>query len=427
MSALIIKINAALADLLVTYGLPRQTAGIITDILAAALIIFLAVCAYKIVHIGIVRSLHRLVAYTKTQWESALRESRLLTRLAHIAPLLVLKIVGFAIFVNSPFAHEFIAGVVRLYLIVLLVGIAYSLLDFFQLLTCRTQWVVHVPIKGIIQATKLILFLIAAILILSVFLGQTPAYLLSGIGALAAVFMLIFKDALLGFTAGIMLSANQLVRIGDWIEMPSAGADGDVLDVTLTTVKVQNWDKTIVSIPAYSLISGSFKNWRGMSESGGRRIKRAINIDMQTVRFADENMLNRWRRIGLLRPYLDEKLREVTETNSHLADDISVLGNGRRLTNLGTFRAYCEAYLRQHAKIHKNMTLMVRQLRPTETGLPLELYSFTNDTNWVKYEGIQADIFDHLLAIIGEFDLAVYQRPSSTDNRAWISALTASK
>jgi miniconductance mechanosensitive channel len=261
----------------------------------------------------------------------------------------------------------------------------------------------------------LIACLIAGIFVLATLMGKSPVYFLSGIGAVTAIIILVFKDAILGFVAGIQISVNQMVRIGDWIEMPKAGADGDVIDVSLTTVKVRNWDKTITTIPTYSLISDSFKNWRGMFESGGRRIKRALFLDMQTVGFADEQLLEGWKGIRLLKPYLEEKLAEIAEENKQRGDDLGVLGNGRRLTNVGTFRAYCVAYLKAHPRIHKDMTFLVRQLQPTEHGLPLEIYVFTTDTRWAFYEGIQADVFDHLIAIVGQFGLRVFQAPSGYD------------
>ena len=215
-----------------------------------------------------------------------------------------------------------------------------------------------------------------------------------------------------------------MIMVGDWIEMPGRGADGDVIDVSLTTVKVQNWDKTITTIPTYALISDSFKNWRGMSESGGRRIKRSLNIDMRTIQFADEQLLERFKRIRLLRPYLEQKLEDIQKHNTEVENDLAELINGRRLTNIGTFRAYCVAYLRNHPKIHQSgMTLLVRQLAPTEKGIPIEIYCFTNDTAWVNFEDIQGDLFDHLLSILPEFGLSTYQSPSGADLEKAGSAL----
>ena len=246
--------------------------------------------------------------------------------------------------------------------------------------------------------------------VISLVIGQSPGLLIGGLGAMTAVLMLIFKDPILGFMGGIQLSANQMVQRGDWIEMPKYGADGDVLEVALTTVKVQNFDKTITTVPTYALISESFKNWRGMSESGGRRIKRAINIDMSSIRFCDDAMLERLSKIHYMADYLTEKRREIeTWTATHEGEPATSL-HPRRLTNIGTFRAYIVAYLRHHPKIHPQLTFLVRQLAPTVHGLPLEVYVFSTDQNWINYEGIQSNIFDHLLAVVPEFDLRVYQR-----------------
>ncbi len=251
---------------------------------------------------------------------------------------------------------------------------------------------------------------------LSIAFGRSPLYFFSGLGAITAVLLLVFKDAILGFVAGIQISVNNMVQVGDWIEMPSENTDGDVLDVTLTTVKVQNWDKTISTIPTYSLIEQSFRNWRGMSESGGRRVKRSIKLDVNSIRFADKELLVKFQRYEILKPYLESKLAEVSQFNEGVTADMNELINGRRLTNVGTFRAYCLAYLKSHPKVHQNgMTLLVRQLAPGSEGLPIELYFFTNDIAWVAYEDIQADIFDHLLAVISQFDLRVYQKPSGKD------------
>jgi miniconductance mechanosensitive channel len=276
-----------------------------------------------------------------------------------------------------------------------------------------------IGIKGAIQAVKLILFIAGVIFILSLLLGKSPFYFLSGIGAMTAVLLLIFRDALLGLVAGIQISANRNVRVGDWVEMPTHLADGDVIDISLTTVKIQNWDKTITSIPTYDLISRPFKNWRGMSESGGRRIKRAIMIDLQTIRFADQAMIASFRKISLLRPYLEQKIAEVDQFNRENGID-DIPSNGRCLTNVGTFRAYCEAYLRAHPRIHQGLTFLVRQLEPGPKGLPLEIYVFVNDIAWSNYEKIQSDIFDHLLAILPAFQLSAFQEPSGWDFKALV-------
>jgi miniconductance mechanosensitive channel len=282
----------------------------------------------------------------------------------------------------------------------------------------------ELPVKSFVQVLKLVLYLVAAISVLSLVIGKSPFLLLSGLGAMTAVVMLVFRDAILGFVAGIQLSANRMVSVGDWIEMPKYGADGDVVEVALTTVKVQNWDKTITTIPTYALISESFKNWRGMSESGGRRIKRALNVDMRSIRFCDEDMLRRFARIQYVADYLARKQAEIATWNDAQGVDFDAAANGRRLTNIGTFRAYIVAYLRHHPMIHQDMTFLVRQLAPTPAGLPIEIYVFSRDQVWANYESIQSDIFDHVLAVASEFDLRVYQQPSGGDVADAVAAIT---
>jgi miniconductance mechanosensitive channel len=276
-------------------------------------------------------------------------------------------------------------------------------------------------IKSYVQLAKLMLMLAGVIVAVASLLDRSPMIVLSGLGAMSAVLMLVFKDTILSFTAGVLLSSNDMLRLGDWIEMPQVGADGDVVDIALHTVKVQNWDKTITTIPTWRLMSESYKNWRGMSESGGRRIKRTLRLDASSVRFLDEEEMTYFSRIGLLQSYMDAKMVSVREANAQaraeLGEKAELLANQRRLTNIGTFRAYVEAYLRANPGVHKGMTLMVRSLEPTPEGVPLELYCFTATTAWVAYESVQGDIFDHLLAILPEFGLRLYQSPSGNDLR----------
>ena len=268
---------------------------------------------------------------------------------------------------------------------------------------------IKLPVKGIVQAIKVILWIVAIILMMSALLNKEPLYFLGGLTALSAVILLIFKDSILGLTSGFQLLLNDLVRVGDWIEIPSQGADGEVVDILLTTIRVRNWDNTIVNVPAYDLIAHSFTNWRGMTESGGRRIKRAINIDMKSIRFLKEEDIEKLKHMNLLKDYLSAKEKEIEEINKKrgVKEDNY---NARRLSNIGTFRAYCYNYLKQNPNISDKFTCMVRQLSPTTEGLPLEIYAFSSNTNWTDYEGIQADIFDHFLSIIDVFDLRVYQR-----------------
>ena len=278
------------------------------------------------------------------------------------------------------------------------------------------------PIKGYLQVVKIAIYAIASILVIAALIDRSPLILLSGLGAMAAVLMLIFQDTLLSLVASVQIASNDIIRVGDWVEMPQLNADGAVIDIALHAVKVQNWDKTITTIPTKRFISDSFKNWRGMQESGGRRIKRSLLLDEQSIHFLEPEERQRLRRFNLLQDYLASKQREIDEWNAKLAEAGQEPVNTRRITNIGTFRAYVDRYLRSHPGIHQDMILMVRQLAPTPEGLPLEIYCFTNTIAWVEYEGIQADIFDHLLSILPEFGLRVYQKPGGADLRAWSEA-----
>ncbi|MED5446741.1 MAG: mechanosensitive ion channel domain-containing protein, partial [Planctomycetota bacterium] len=271
------------------------------------------------------------------------------------------------------------------------------------------------PISGFVGGLKLVLWIVGLILCIAAITGRDPSGLVAGIGALTAVLLLVFKDSILGLVASIQIFVNDLVRVGDWIEMSAYGVDGDVIAVSLTTIKVQNWDRTIATIPSYSVISESFKNWRGMQDSDGRRIKRSIGIDMNSIHFCTPEQIERFGRFALLEDYIATKQEEVTQYNQLHGIDTSEVINGRRLTNLGTFRAYLIAYLRRHSGINNDMTLMVRQLAPSAEGLPIEIYVFSLDKDWVAYEALQADVFDHLLSVVGEFDLRVFQRPTGRD------------
>jgi len=271
------------------------------------------------------------------------------------------------------------------------------------------------PIKGLIQIAKIILFAVATILILATLIDRSPLILLSGLGAMAAVLMLVFQDTLLSLVAGIQISTTDMVRVGDWIEVPSVGADGDVIEIALHTIKVRNFDKTITTVPIRKLVTDSVKNWRGMQETGGRRIKRSIYIDQQSITFLDEKDKKRLARYRLLEDYMKTKQIEIDDWNKQLGAEKDVPGNTRRLTNIGTFRAYVVSYIKNHPGVHKNMTILVRQMAPGPEGLPLEIYCFTNTTAWNDYEAIQSDIFDHLYSIMPEFDLRVFQMPSGAD------------
>ena len=352
-----------------------------------------------------------LAGRTETNWDDVLTERRVFHRLARIAPALVVYFFAPAVLGADSSATRLVTAGCLLYSVVVVVSVLDGLLNATVDIVRAFPVGRRLPLTSFAQVAKLVLYGVAFIVALSVIIGESPALLFSGLGVMTTVLMLVFKDPILGFVAGIQLSANQMVTRGDWIEMPKYGADGDVLEVALTTVKVQNFDKTITTVPTYALISESFKNWRGMSESGGRRIKRAINIDMSSIRFCDDAMLERLSRIHYMADYLEEKRREIETWNAGHAGEPATSLHPRRLTNIGTFRAYIVAYLRHHPKIHPQLTFLVRQLAPTMHGLPLEIYVFSTDQNWINYEGIQSDIFDHLLAVVPEFDLRVYQIP----------------
>ena len=365
----------------------------------------------------IVSALTYVISKSKSRWDDAVLRQRTLNRMAHLAPAVIIYVFTPIALQGLDPAIAIIRDALLIYMIVILMLVLDSLLNTVEDIYQSFRASKEIPIKGFVQVLKLALYFMAAIFVISILLNKTPVYLFSGIGALAAVMMLVFRDSILGFVAGIQLAANKMVSVGDWIEMPKYGADGDVLEVALTTVKVQNWDKTITTIPTYALINESFKNWRGMSESGGRRIKRSVNIDMSSIRFCNEEMLERFGKIQYISEYIETKKHELEEFNLATKVDNASLVNVRRMTNIGTFRAYVKAYLQNHPMINKDMTFLIRQLPPTEHGLPIEIYVFSKDQVWANYEAIQADIFDHVLAVVPEFDLRVYQNPTGADFR----------
>ncbi|MGN5519530.1 mechanosensitive ion channel family protein [Halopseudomonas sp. Lyrl_26] len=365
----------------------------------------------------LIRGLTRLLRATPLGRDQSLHQSPIISRLANVVPALVLS-VGISLVPGLP---ETVVTIVRNVcgaFIILTIALSITgALNLVNTIYSRRPKAHEKPIKGYIQLINIVIYSIATILIIATLIDRSPLILLSGLGAMAAVLMLIFQDTLLSLVASVQINSNDIVRVGDWIEMPALNADGDVIDISLHTVKVQNWDKTITTIPTKRLISDPFKNWRGMQESGGRRIKRALMLDQQSVHFLDDRERAHLHRFRLLDEYLNAKEAEIGEWNRQLKESGQEPVNTRRITNIGTFRAYVERYLRSHPGIHQDMTLIVRQLSPTAEGLPIELYCFTNTVAWVEYEGIQSDIFDHLLAILPEFGLRVYQAPSGQDMR----------
>ena len=364
------------------------------------------------------RFLRFCIKNSKTQWDDKLVQRNLFHRLSHLAPIIVISFFLPQIWVGHPTAEGLIDAFSQIYTMLVVLLVVQALLDAFHDVYRTFEWSKQVPIYSFIQAIKLIVYMVGAVFIVAKLMGKDPSVIFGSLGALTAVLMLVFKDSILGFAAGIHLTTNKMLSLGDWLEMPKYGADGDVIEIGLTTVKVQNFDKTITTIPTYTLISDAFKNWRGMSESPGRRIKRSILIDLNSIRFCDEALLESLASIQAISGYIREKQKEVQAFNQQLDTGGSDHpANGRRLTNIGTFRAYLVAFLRQHPLINQEMTLLVRQLEPTPRGLPLQIYVFSSDKRWVEYEGIVSDLFDHILSVMKEFDLRAYQEPSGFDFR----------
>lgn len=404
-----------LRNWIVNQGLDISAADILARGTIFVLIIILSIIAYLLAKHFILKGLTAIISRTTTQWDDVLLRKKVFNRLAHLAPAIVMYI-----FISIPLVdYDWIISLINEVILIYMIVMGILALDAFlngSLAIYETYEISNkIPIKGFIQVFKIVIYFTSGVFIIAILLDKTPVYLFSSLGALTAVLMFIFKDAILGFVAGIQLTANQMVANGDWIEMPKYGADGDIIEIALTTVKVQNWDKTITTIPTYALITESFKNWRGMSESGGRRIKRSISLDMNTIQFCTEEMLDRFSKIQYISNYIEKQKIELKTYNQAEQVDHSSLVNGRRMTNVGTFRAYVEAYLKNHPKINHEMTFLVRQLAPSEHGLPIEIYVFSKDKAWANYESIQADIFDHILAVIPEFDLQVFQDPSGRD------------
>jgi len=363
----------------------------------------------------LVRTVRAFAKRSNATWDDALVTHNVFGRLVQVVPALI-------IFVGVPFVPGLPDGVAQLirnvamgYMVLMLTLSLTAVLSAANTIYAASPAAKERPLKGFVQLAQIVVWILGGVLIIAAVLDRSPLLLLTGFGAMTAILLLVFKDTILSLVASVQLTAQDMVRIGDWIEMPQFGADGDVVDVQLHTVKVQNWDKTITTIPTHRLITDSFKNWRGMSQSGARRIKRAIFVDVSSIRFQTQDEVDHFTRFALLKGYIQDKEQELADYNEGLETEVDADVNRRRLTNIGTFRAYAYNYLKNHPKIHQGMTLIVRQLAPGPEGLPLEIYCFTNTTEWAVYEDIQSDIFDHLLAIVPEFGLRLFQKPAGSD------------
>lgn len=396
---------------LLEYGMDSKWAHNLSIVLMILFIVLICIVANFITKKVIINIITRIVTKSKYQWDNMLLERKVFRRLSHIVPAIIIHYFSS----TFPTYKHLIQMGANVYIIIVGLLVLSSILNAINDIYQTYEVSKTRPIKGYIQVVKIIVVIFGIILVIANLMDKSPLLLLSGIGALSAVFMLIFKDSLLGLVAGIQLSTNDMVRVGDWIEMPKYGADGDIIDISLNTVKVQNWDKTITMIPSYAMISDSFINWRGMQTSGGRRIKRSLFIDTNSISFCTEEMIDKFKQIQLLSDYISGREQEIVEYNIKHDINRSNPVNGRALTNVGVFRAYVSNYIQSHPGINQEMTLMVRQLAPTEHGLPLEIYAFTNDVRWAVYETTQADIFDHLFAVAEEFGLCLFQNPSGND------------
>ncbi len=403
--------------LLQNQGVPPEFISPASTTIAIMAIMILAVISYWIAKYFIVPLLEKAMMKTKYKWDDVFVHRKLFPFLARLVPIVFIYVAADLFFAEQPATSEIIKRIALTLLVLTTVRILDAALLITEDIYSFHKMAKERPIGAYLSIIKIVFYIFACILTIAILTNKSPLGILSVLGGLTAVLLLIFKDTILGFVASIQLLNLKMVRVGDWIEMPKYGADGDVIDVTIHTVKVQNWDKTITTIPTYAMVSNSFKNWRGMSESGGRRIKRAISIDMNSIKFCTDEMLEKLSQFSILEDYPKKKQEEITTHNQKFNFDSSMVSNGRRQTNIGIFRTYIKAYLRNNPKIHKNMTFLVRQLTPTSTGLPLEIYVFSNDQAWANYEDIQADIFDHILAVLPEFGLRVFQEPAGYDFR----------
>lgn len=374
-------------------------------------ILLLSIAAYYFLNKIVLRLIRKLIKTTKNQVDDIFFSSKVLKRISYLAPLAVIANYTYLIPDFKLLLDRILGSLAILTIVLTVSALLTAVSDYYQ----KSEKFKERPIKSYIEVVIIIVFVFGFVLIIGTLVGESPWTILTGLGALTAILLLVFRDTILSFVASIQISTYDLVKIGDWVEVPKYGADGDVIDISLNIIKVQNWDKTITIIPTYKLIEDSFKNWRGMTLTGGRRIKRSIFIDQNSIKFCTDEMLSKYENYTLIRDYIKQKRNEVAEYNLQKKYDEKILINGRRLTNIGTFRAYLTEYLKQREDIRKDLTFMVRQLPPGSEGLPIEIYVFSNTTEWNVYENIQSDIFDHILAVVNQFDLTIFQNPSGRD------------
>ncbi|MDD2636078.1 MAG: mechanosensitive ion channel [Bacteroidales bacterium] len=417
-----INLYNAVFDLLVKWGVGADVSKILASVLIIVVILLISILINFILEKIILVIIKKIVKRSKTSWDDVLYEKKVFNKLSQLAPIFfIYYTIGLALPANIGLV-VLIQKLVMIYMVVVFLQILNSFFNAVnQIYDQTTGREKGTSIKSYVQVVKIIVYIVAAISILSILLNKEIGYFVAGLGAISAVLLLVFKDSILGLVGGIQLTSNDMVRIGDWISMPSHNADGNVIEVSLNTVKVQNWDKTISTIPTYALVSESFSNWRGMEESGGRRIKRSLILDMKSVKFCSPELIDKLSHYKVLNDYLTAVTKEIDEHNSKLNNKSNVVFNGRRLTNIGVFRKYIEEYLKHNENINQDMTLIVRQLDPTTEGIPMEIYAFSKIQAWALFEGIQSDIFDHLLAVVPDFELSVFQIPTGADFRVLVN------
>lgn len=375
-------------------------------------LVLLSKALFVITQKVVIHYLYKVFRKTSFTWDDLFIEKRVFDNVAHIVPAIFVRILAPIIFEDFSELLPFVIKFTDIYLIIVSTTVCVAFLRVGELILSRHPIFKDKHLTSYFQLVRIILYIVAFILVLSVLLNKSPIYFLSAFGAMTAVLLLVFKDTILGLVASVQMSSNDMVRVGDWVEMPKFNADGDVIEINLNTVKVQNWDKTITTIPTYYFITDSFKNWRGMQQSGGRRIKRAIYIDVNSIKLVGPELREKFKKYQLIKGYIEERQKEIEEFNQKNQIDTSVLINGRRMTNLGVYRKYIESYLKNHPKIKQDMTVMVRQLASESRGIPIEIYCFTNTVAWIDYETIQSDIFDHLYSTAMFFELDIFQEPS---------------
>jgi miniconductance mechanosensitive channel len=396
-------------------GLSGSAAGLAARTGSILLILLVALLATWAVRRLLVRLIHHILRRNRFHWDDALVSNHVFTRLSWLVPALILHFSQNLLAPPGSPAAEIIRRLISAGFVLITAWVATGILAAINDIYRSLHGNSGKTIRGYIDAARIIVLILGLIFLIAILADRSPWGLLSLMGGLTAMTMLVFRDTILGFIAAVKLTSTDMVRVGDWIEMPAYNADGEVIEISIHAVRVRNWDKTITTIPTYGLISKSFKNWRGMSESGGRRIKRALYLDMTSIRFLGDEELEELARVELLTDYIRTRQEEIIRYNQQHHVDTTIPVNGRRQTNVGIFRAYVVQYLKHNPHIHQNMTFLVRQLEPGPTGMPLQIYVFSRDQAWARYEAIQADIFDHLIAALPQFDLRIYQQPSSHD------------